>query len=39
MREMLNLDSPVYCQDGRYGRLTRVAVCPDTWQVRELIVE
>jgi hypothetical protein len=35
----LTIGAHVYCADGKFGKLTRVAIEPDTWQVTDLIVE
>jgi uncharacterized protein YrrD len=34
-----NIGAQVHCQDGKCGKLAKVVVHPDTWQVTDLIVE
>ena len=34
-----NIGARVHCQDGQCGKLAKVVVHPDTWQVTDLIVE
>jgi uncharacterized protein YrrD len=37
--QFYTLGAQVYCEDGKYGKLARLAIDPQSWQVTDLVVE